>query len=67
MNVKTKQLYEYLMARSKHIQTKVEETPAAIEEMFLKGQRKFHGVLVDDRGTVLNDEVDQALFFKINL
>lgn len=67
MNTKTSQLYEYLMVRSKHTQMKFEESPAAIEEMFLKGQRKFHGVTVNNQGTVMNDETDPSLYFRLNM
>lgn len=66
MNTKTTQLYNYLMLRSKHTQEKFEESPATFEEMFLKGQRKFHGVIVNEHGTVLNDEKDPDLYFRIN-
>lgn len=66
MNTKTAQLYEYLTARSKHTQTKFEESPAAIEKMFFQGQRKFFGVSVNEHGTVLGDD-DLALFYKINM
>lgn len=67
MNTKTRQLYEYLMVRSKHTQIKFEESPAALEEMFLNGQRKFHGVVVNDYGTILIDETDPSLYFKISI
>lgn len=66
MNTKTTQLYEYLTARNKHTQTKFEDSPAALEQMFLKGQRKFYGVLVNEHGTVMRDD-DLALFYKINM
>lgn len=55
------------MVRSKHTQIKFEESPAALEEMFLNGQRKFHGVVVNDYGTILIDETDPSLYFKISI